>query len=175
MRDDVILRASHDGHTKQEIRESFTSDVPLCGKVGLVEVDLNNRIETARQPTAGCKRKIMTEQNKATLTKTKAGRRFMGLMVAFNSGDSARIRAFVEQYITDDALEKNDIAQWHDELTRIYAATGRLKVMQVIGAEEYRVVVLMQSTSTGLLYITEMSISEDYPHKISEFSHHPAS
>lgn len=106
---------------------------------------------------------------RAQLMKTKAGRRFAGFMVAFNSGDPAKIHAFVSDYTTDEALVQNDADQWSAELERIHTATGGLRIMQVLAAEEYRVVVLMQAHDNPTLITAEMAVSEDYPHKIAEF------
>lgn len=107
-----------------------------------------------------------------TLTQTKAGRRFMGFMKAFNTGDD--LHAYATNYITADALEKHPPEEWARQLRQIHAATGRLRVIQVVAADEYRVVVLMQAQTDSALYLTEMAVSEDYPHKIMEFIHRPA-
>jgi hypothetical protein len=111
--------------------------------------------------------------NKFTLTSTKAGHRLMGFMAAFNAGDPDRLREFIAQYTTDQALEQDSLDDWVDQLTAIYALTGGLRVFQLIGADEYRVVVLMQSHANSVLHFVEMAVSEDYPHKILEFSHRP--
>ncbi len=114
-------------------------------------------------------------QNKLTLTQSKAGRRFMGFMKVFNSANADAMQQFVADYTTDEALNAQTAAEWEAQLGRIYAATGPMKVFQVIAADEYRVVVLMQASTNGALFITEMAVSEDYPHKIAEFIHRPAS
>lgn len=108
-------------------------------------------------------------QARVQLMKTKAGRRFAGFLAAFNSGDPVKIRAFVAAYTTDEALAEHDTDQWHDELVRIHELTGGLRVLQVLAAEEYRVVVLLQAQDNATLVTAEMAVSEDYPHKIAAF------
>jgi len=113
-------------------------------------------------------------QNKVALTQSKAGRRFMGFMKVFNSGDMNAIADFLSQYITDDALEQSPLEMWHASMKGIYAATAGMRVMQMVGADEYQVVLLMQAHNNGAMFVVTMAVSEDYPHKISEFLHRPA-
>lgn len=93
----------------------------------------------------------------------------MGFMKTLNSGDDAQIKHAVESYITEESLEKHGADVWTAQMQYIYAISGGLRVMQVIGAEEYHVVVLMQAHKDERLHILEMYVSEDYPHKISAF------
>jgi hypothetical protein len=44
----------------------------------------------------------------------------------------------------------------------------------VIASDEYRVIVLMQGKADGGLYLTEMTVLEDYPHKVAEYKQQPA-
>ena len=108
------------------------------------------------------------------LMQTKAGRRFAGFLKTFNAGDLDSIESFVADYSTDEALEANSAAEWRTELNHILEVTGGLRVQQVLAADEYRVVILMEARTNGVLYLTEMAVSEDYPHKIAEFIQRPA-
>lgn len=112
--------------------------------------------------------------NRGALASSKAGRRFMGFMATFNRGDTQQLRDFVAQYTIDEALEMHSVDEWTRHLSAIYDATGGMRVYQVVGADEYRVVVLMQAHANNALYLVEMAVSEDYPHKIAEFKHRPA-
>jgi hypothetical protein len=103
------------------------------------------------------------------LGKTKAGRRFIGFMRAFNQHSD--YDALVRESVAETALAATDAATWAAELQRIYTATGGVRVMQVIATDEYRVVVLMQTQSDGTLQIIDMGVSEDYPHHITHLSH----
>jgi hypothetical protein len=113
-------------------------------------------------------------ENKLALTQTKAGRRFMGFMKAFNSGDPAIIGGYIAEYAAGESLKSHNVDDWRDELTRIYSATGGMKLAQVIASDEYRVIVLMQGKAGGGLYLTEMTVLEDYPHKVAEYKQQPA-
>ena len=113
-------------------------------------------------------------QNKFALAKSKAGRRFIGLMRVFNTGDADAIHNFITEYITDDATTANPVEQWQEQLINIYNATDGMRVFQVVGTDEYQVAVLMQAHNNDALYVMSISVSEDYPHKISEFTHRPA-
>jgi len=108
-------------------------------------------------------------QNKIQLGKTKAGRRFMGFMRTFNSGDPAAIETALQDAITEESLEKHDVATWLAQMQYIYSITEGLRVFQVLASDEYQVVVLMQAQKDDRLHIIEMVVSEDYPHKIAAF------
>lgn len=106
---------------------------------------------------------------KQTLTRTKAGRRFMGFMRTLNKGDESEIRALVQTSITDEALNAHSADVWAAQLLYIRASTGGLRVVNVIGEDEYRVVVLMQAQNNERLHIVDMAVEEDYPHRVGQF------
>lgn len=106
---------------------------------------------------------------KTTLSKTKAGRRFVGFMRTLNMGDEKMLRLTVEQYITDEAIQTHDVETWVQQLIHIYQATGGLKAIQVIASDEYRVVVMMQAKHDNRLHMIDMAVDEEYPHKVSQF------
>lgn len=106
---------------------------------------------------------------KTTLSKTKAGRRFVGFMRTLNMGDEKQLRFTVEQYIADEAIQTHDADTWVQQLINIYQSTGGLKAVQVIASDEYRVVVMMQAKQDNRLHIVDMAVEEEYPHKVSQF------
>ncbi len=105
---------------------------------------------------------------KETLSKTKAGRRFVGFMRAVNSGDPAMIQTQV-QYIADKALEAHSAQIWGAQLHYIHAITDGLKALQVVASDEYQVVVLMQAYKDNRLHLIDMIVEEEYPHKVMQF------
>lgn len=111
---------------------------------------------------------------RSDLMKTKAGRRFAGFMATFNRGDAHKLRAFISEYTTDEALQSNPVDDWMAHLELIYGSTGGLRAVQILASDEYRVLLLMQAHADGSLHVVEMAVSEDYPHKVAEFIHHPA-
>jgi mannitol-1-phosphate/altronate dehydrogenase len=105
---------------------------------------------------------------KETLTKTKAGRRFVGFMRAVNTGDPNILRAHLD-YIADQSLEHHSKEIWQAQLQYIHAITGGLKAIQVMASDEYQVVVLMQAHKDSRLHVIDMAVEEDYPHKVVQF------
>lgn len=105
---------------------------------------------------------------KETLSKTKAGRRFVGFMRALNSGDPDMLRAQM-LYIADKALEAHSSDIWYAQLQYIHAITGGLKAVQVVASDEYQVVVLMQAHKDNRLHLIDMIVEEEYPHKVIQF------
>lgn len=105
---------------------------------------------------------------KETLSKTKAGRRFVGFMRALNSGDIAILRPQLD-YIADKSLEHHSKEIWQAQLQYIHAITGGLKAIQVMASDEYQVVVLMQGHKDNRLHVIDMTVEEDYPHKVLQF------
>jgi hypothetical protein len=113
-------------------------------------------------------------ETQIALTRTKAGRRLMGLLVAFNSGDSDRLRAYIAEHTAREALQQHSVEAWTEQLARIYRISGGLKIHQVVATDEYKVVVLARSHSDGAFWLVELAVSDEYPYRIAEFIHRPA-
>ncbi|TVR22958.1 MAG: hypothetical protein EA396_05000 [Anaerolineaceae bacterium] len=107
--------------------------------------------------------------SKQVLTRTKAGRRFMGFMRALNRGSEQDVRGLVENDITDDALNAHSAEVWEAQLQYIRAMSGGLRVVNVIAEDEYRVVVLMQAHDNERLHVIDMAVEEDFPHRVAQF------
>lgn len=93
----------------------------------------------------------------------------MGFMRAVNQGDENTLRTTVEQYITEEAMQTHEIDTWVKQLLHVHETTGGLKAIQVVASDEYRVVVMMQAKTDNRLHIVDMAVSEEYPHKVSQF------
>ena len=104
---------------------------------------------------------------RTTLANTKAGRRFMGFMRILNTGDPEQLRHAVENYITEESLEKHSPEIWLAQLQYIYAITGGLRAHQVLVTDELYVAVLMQARNDGRYHVIELYVSDDYPHKVA--------
>jgi hypothetical protein len=104
-----------------------------------------------------------------TLTRTKAGRRFMGFMRTINQGDNEAIAQLVTDAIDETALEAHNPEIWAAQLQYIHAMSEGLRAVNVIAEDEYRVVVLMQAHKNNRMHIVDMAVSEDYPHKVLQF------
>jgi hypothetical protein len=113
-------------------------------------------------------------ETQIALTRTKAGRRLMGLLVTFNSGDGDRLRAYIAEHTASEVLQRNPVEEWTDQLIRIYRISDGLKIHQVVATDEYKVVVLVRAHSDGAFSLVELAVSDEYPYKIAEFLHRPA-
>lgn len=93
----------------------------------------------------------------------------MGFMRTLNKGDEAEIRTLAQVAITDEALAAHSPEIWAAQLLYIRAITGGLRVVNILGEDEYRVVVLMQAQDNERLHIIDMAVEEDYPHRVAQF------
>lgn len=93
----------------------------------------------------------------------------MGFMRTLNKGDENEIRTLAKTTITDEALAAHNADIWAAQLLYIHAITGGLKVVNVLGEDEYRVVVLMQAHKNERMHIIDMAVEEDYPHRVAQF------
>ncbi len=114
------------------------------------------------------------EQDKMTLMKAAAGRRYMAFLTIYNSGNTERLRTFIEDNTTDKLLEKSSVDGLLAQYMAMKEATGKLKVHQVVAADDYYIVVLVMAQTDGKLYINEYKVDEDYPHKVLKYNHHLA-
>jgi hypothetical protein len=107
--------------------------------------------------------------DKAALVTSQAGMRLIAQQKLLNNGDAERLRVFISESYAESALEAQPVEARLAELQAI----GRLRVFQVLAADKHRVVVLMQAQRDEALYMVELAVEEDYPHKITEYSHKP--
>ena len=112
-------------------------------------------------------------ESKAALMKTPAGRRVIALLTIMGSGDVKRLRTYIRENFTGQALAEQPLTErmrWHREML---ARTGKLKVQQVVVSEEHHVVFIAQAQADEALYLAEMRIEADYPHKVIEYKQQP--
>lgn len=93
----------------------------------------------------------------------------MGFMRVINQGDPEAIAQLVQEAIAEDALQAHNPEIWAAQLQYIHAMSGGLRVMQLMAEDEYRVVVLMQAQKNTRQHVVDMTVSEDYPHKVVQF------
>jgi hypothetical protein len=101
---------------------------------------------------------------------SQAGMRFIAQMTIYNSGDFERLRTFIAESYHPDLLllESADerLAAFRDQRTRI----GKLRVQQVIGTAKHHVVVMLESQKLDDYFLNDLTVEEDYPHLIQEYS-----
>lgn len=116
---------------------------------------------------------MATNNDKMTLLKTAAGRRFIAFLTIRNSGKLDRLKTFIADNYTDKALEKHSVETLYEQYTQSLEDAGKLRVHQVVAADDHYIVVLMQGQD-GKYYINEYKVEEDYPHKVLKYNHHLA-
>ncbi len=110
--------------------------------------------------------------DQAALTASSAGIRLIAQLTLFNRGDFKRLRAFVADSYTPAALAAEILPARLAGLRARYASDGPLRVYQVIAADKLQVIALTQARS-GALFYTELVVEDDYPHRITAFTHYP--
>jgi hypothetical protein len=109
----------------------------------------------------------MTDQQ--SLVTSQAGMRLVAILTLFNKGDFPRLRQYVREHYTEDALEESPAAARLAELRVLRSEEGRQRFRQVVGVEKHRVIALTDS-ERGSLFIHELICEDDYPHKVT--AHH---
>ena len=110
--------------------------------------------------------------DKAALVGTAVGRRWIAYTTIANSGDFKRLRQFIADNFAPVALGEMSVGErikWHKEL---YEQAGKLRVYQVLASEDYQMVLIVQGQKGGL-FITDMRVLADHPHKLIDYDLHP--
>jgi hypothetical protein len=109
-------------------------------------------------------------ENSATLNSVKpAGRRFMGLIVALNTGNREKLREFIrESHSAKEGCSEEEIVAWYET---IYRETGGIRVHHVYSSHDHFLVVVVRGQNNDLLYMDKIRVEEDNPHRIIEFQH----
>ena len=113
----------------------------------------------------------MQEINKELLKRSAAGMRLIAQMSIYNSGDFTRLRAFIAQNYHATALQAESVASWLARFRLLRGVAGRMRVRQVIGTDDHHVVVLMEVERGDGLYLQDLTVESEYPHRITAFDH----
>ena len=111
------------------------------------------------------------KENSKTLKVTPAGRRFMGFLASFNSGDVEDLREFIQAHYTENALAEyslDSLLNWHRE---IYEQTGGIKIHKIFFSEEYYIMAIVEARADGALYLDKMKVDDTHPYKVIEYLH----
>lgn len=103
------------------------------------------------------------------MKQSPAGMRFIAQMSIYNRGDFSRLRQYFSENYHSTLLDEQSPAARTALLKAQFRLVGRLRVRQVIVAEKYEVVVLVESERDERLFIMTMSIEEEYPHHVVVF------
>jgi hypothetical protein len=111
--------------------------------------------------------------DKTALTRSNAGMRLIAQQMLLNRGELDRLRTFIEQSYSPQALETQAVDERLAALQAIQAQTGKMRVYQVLATEKHHVLALMQPEKGGGFYMNEIKVEADYPHRIIEFRQQP--
>jgi hypothetical protein len=108
-------------------------------------------------------------QDKLALQKSQAGMRFIAQTTIYNRQDLARLRQFIAESYSEVLLAEQDMDARLMALQAWYAQEGRVRVKQVLAANEHHVIVALETEKSANLYYLELKCEDDYPHKVTLF------
>ncbi len=109
--------------------------------------------------------------DKPYLIQSQAGMRFIAQMTIYNSGKFDRLRTFIRESYLPALLEAEPVAARLAAFRLWYKTLGRLRVRQVVGAGKHHILVLLEAEHTPDLFLQEIMVEEDYPHRITHYTH----
>jgi hypothetical protein len=107
---------------------------------------------------------------KQHLITSHAGIRLIAQLTIFNKGDFDRLKAYLQDNYAEEAFSDIGVKTRMAELKAIYRMNGKMRVEQVVAAGEYEVIVALVAERGEAVYLTQMAVQEDYPHKVTFFS-----
>ncbi len=112
--------------------------------------------------------------DKIALRASQAGMRFIAQTHIYNGSNWERLEQFISDSYSDELLEQQPVAGRLQMFQTTQEKIGRVKVKQVVGTHEERVVVVVE-TETGEhpYFLVDLVVEEEYPHKIIAYSHQP--
>ncbi len=105
------------------------------------------------------------------LARSHAGMRLIAQTTLYNRGDFERLRAFIADNYRPEALDVMAAKDRLLDLRMTYRVAGKLHVRQVVAVDKHRVVALMQAQKNNRMYLAQMAVEEDYPHKVLDYHH----
>ena len=107
--------------------------------------------------------------DKLTLRASQAGMRFIAQMTIYNSGDFEPLRTYVAESYHPQLLVEHSAEEWLGEFREWQQDAGKVKVQQVVGASKHQVVVLLASERADDFWLCDLTVEEDYPHRITQY------
>lgn len=101
---------------------------------------------------------------------SQAGMRFIAQMTIYNSGDFERLHTFISESYHPDLLLRESVEQRVAAFREQRERLGRVRVQQVIGTAKHHVIVLLESQHLDDYFLNDVTVEEDYPHLIQEYS-----
>ena len=108
--------------------------------------------------------------DKSALVTNSAGMRLIAQQTLLNRGDFDRLRAYIDDNYTASALEAESAEDRLTALQALMAQAGKLRVYQLLASDKYQVVVLMEPQQDDGFYIADITVEEEFPHRVSSYS-----
>ena len=99
--------------------------------------------------------------------------RFIAQMTIYNSGDFRRLRTFIRESYHENALGTESLAERLAVFRQMYAALGRVRIHQLLATDPHHVVVLVETEKTDGLFMHDLAVDPEHPHKITAYSNVP--
>lgn len=112
----------------------------------------------------------MSAARRPNLAGSNAGMRLVAQCGLLKRGDVARLKDFMRRGYTEAALQDCAADERLAALQADQARYGPLKPMQVLALEKHHALVLMQGQGGDVFLLCEMTVEEDYPHRVTAFS-----
>jgi hypothetical protein len=113
----------------------------------------------------------MADAAKQQLARCHAGLRLIAQTTLYNRGDFDRLRTFIADNYTPGSLEVMAAKDRLLDLKMTYRFAGKMRVRQVVAVDQHRVVAMMQAQKNNRLYLTQIAVEEEYPHRVLDYHH----
>lgn len=108
----------------------------------------------------------MDDTARQQLTRSPAGMRLVAQLSIFNKGDFDRLRQFMNDYYTEEALADTSLKARLAEQKAIYRLSGKLRFDQLMAYGEHEVIVALACEKGAQNFMAHIAVTEDYPHKV---------
>lgn len=112
-------------------------------------------------------------QDIVVLRASQAGMRFIAQTHIYNSGNWGRLQQFIADSYHEERLQEQPTESRLQVFKTTQERVGRMKVKQVLAANEHHVLVVTQTEQGEPFFLVEVQVEEDYPHKITFYNHQP--
>ncbi|MFO7320857.1 MAG: hypothetical protein DIU68_003935 [Chloroflexota bacterium] len=112
----------------------------------------------------------MQDVFKQALVQSQAGMRMIAQLTLYNRGDFQRLREFVAASYHPTLLEEHGAPARVAVLKAQYRLLGRLRIRQVIATDKHEAIVLLNAEKNDRLYLLDVGVEADYPHRILRFA-----
>jgi hypothetical protein len=107
--------------------------------------------------------------DKFALTTNQAGMRLIALLTVYNRQDFQRLERLIDDSYASALLDDEATDDRLRAFKTLHTDVGRQRIRQVLALEKYRVVVLAQAERDHGLYVHEIQVDPEYPHKITAY------